>query len=221
MLLDDVDFGIPRLASQLAENLPALLEMEQRLSVLALHELDADKQNARQQRHERLRVDMAHLIQQMCNGLVVLPQRERLPVAHVGIWHHASHHAFVQTADGEDGMLDGGLRLADLQHEHTPKGPVEVARQTRCRDMLEELERPHLIGRRPVIKDSQRRMRLVMTAADMPSPSKTARARLAFGTGQIAITPTASLGASDAEGLGFIAFDFANSIRRVGRVSVG
>ena len=54
-----------------------------------------------------------------------------------------------------------------------------------------------------------------MATADMASPGEAARARLALGTGQIAITPAARLGAADAEWFCLIAFDLADSIRRV------
>lgn len=102
--------------------------MKEGLSVFALHEFYADEENACQQRHQGLCVDMSHLVQQIADGFIVLPERKGLPVSYVGIGYHASHHALVEAADGENGMFDGGLGLAYLEHEYTPEGAIEVAR---------------------------------------------------------------------------------------------
>jgi len=48
VLLDDVDFRTPgrRFPAELAENLAALVEVEQRFFVLVLHQLDTDEEDA-------------------------------------------------------------------------------------------------------------------------------------------------------------------------------
>jgi len=50
------------------------------------------------------------------------------------------HHALVQAADCEDGVLDGRLALADLQDNHPPESAIKVARQAGRCDVLEEVK---------------------------------------------------------------------------------
>jgi hypothetical protein len=51
----------------------------------------------------------------------------------------------VEAAHGEDGMSYGRLGLAYLEHQYPPEGAVEVPGQTRCRDVLEEVESSPLV----------------------------------------------------------------------------
>jgi hypothetical protein len=64
------------------------------------------------------------LVQKTCNGLVVLGQGKGILVLDVVA---GCHHAFVQAADSQDSMLDGGLSSTYLQHKNTPKDAVEIA----------------------------------------------------------------------------------------------
>ncbi len=166
MLLDDFDFRVSRVCPPLqpGQDLAALLKVYQRLLVFALDELDADEEHTGQERPHGLARRVVHPIQKAGDGLVVLLKREGLPgagIADVGV-HGSLEEALMQAAhgqdgvsDGQDGVSDGRLPVAYLQDGDAPENSIEVARQSRCRDVLEEVEGALLHRRGPFQQPGQ------------------------------------------------------------------
>lgn len=128
LLNNALHLKVVRPAIQLCQELTARLQMNQRLSVLPSHVLNAHEENIGQQLRQRPGERIAHLDHQTRDSLVVLRHRESLlrPREGAVCEGHGAAESLVQTADGEDRVADCRLGLTDLQNKDLPETRIKA-----------------------------------------------------------------------------------------------